>query len=208
VDDINAAVKTYTPRKGFYTLAQIAKFVRPGAQRIDVGGASTPLTLLAFYNTNNGQFTLTGVNSTSSASSLSCALESLPAIPSVDLYYTSSATNLCYGAHVAVNSGAFSVVVPANCVFTLTYSNTVAAPGAQSVSLVTAGRPTLSYGLAVQGGFQLAIAGQPQQRYAIEMSDDLVNWSDFATATNQNGTARVSTPITANRQFYRARLLP
>ena len=126
VDNINASPRTYTPRKGFYTLAQIAKFVRPGAQRINVGGASTPLTLLAFYNTNNGQFTLTGVNSTSSASSLSCALTSLPAIPSVDLYYTSSATNLCYGAHVAVNNGAFSVVVPANCVFTLTYSNTAA----------------------------------------------------------------------------------
>ena len=126
VDDINAVNKTYTPRKQFYTVSQITKYVAPGAIRIDVSGASTPLTLLAFYNTNNGQFTLTGVNTTSSASSLSCALTSLPAIPSLDLYYTSSTTNLCYGGSVAVNNGAFSVVVPADCVFTLTYSNTVA----------------------------------------------------------------------------------
>ena len=70
VDDTNAVVKTYTPRKGFYSLAQIAKFVRPGAQRIDVSGSNTPLTVLAFYNTNNGQFTLTGLNSNSSADNL------------------------------------------------------------------------------------------------------------------------------------------
>ena len=70
VDNINAVPKTYTPRKQFYTVSQITKYVAPGAIRIGVGGASTPLTLLAFYNTNNGQFTLTGVNTTSSASSL------------------------------------------------------------------------------------------------------------------------------------------
>ena len=54
VNDVNATPKTYSPRPTFYTVAQIAKFVRPGAQRISVSGASTPLTLVAFYNTNNG----------------------------------------------------------------------------------------------------------------------------------------------------------
>jgi hypothetical protein len=249
VDNINAAVKTYTPRKGFYTVAQIAKFVRPGAQRINVSGSSTPLTVLAFYNTNDGQFTLAGANTNSKASTLSCALTSLPAIPSLDLYYTSSTTNLCYGAHVAVNNGAFAVLVPADCVFTLTYSNTVATPGAQPVSLVAAGPPTLTYGLPVQGEFQraiagqplrryttvatpgaqpaspvtggpptliyglpvqgefqLVIAGQPLQRYTIEVSEDLVNWSELTNVTLQVGTARISVPMTANRQFYRARL--
>ena len=39
VDDINAVPKTYTPRKTFYTLAQISKYVRPGAQQIDVSGS-------------------------------------------------------------------------------------------------------------------------------------------------------------------------
>ena len=62
VDDTNAVNKTYTPRKQFYTLCQITRYVAPGATRIDVSGASTPLTVLAFYNTNNGQFTLTYTN--------------------------------------------------------------------------------------------------------------------------------------------------
>ena len=138
--------------------------------------------LLAFYNTNNGQFTLTGVNTTSSASSLSCALTSLPAIPSLDLYYTSSTTNLCYGGSVAVNNGAFSVVVPANCVFTLTYTNTVA-PGRSPRRSGQPAPPTLTYGLTAQGEFQLAVAGQPQQQYTIEVSDDLVNWSALTNVT-------------------------
>ena len=126
VSSTGAGPKTYTPRKQFYTISQITKYVAPGATRIGVSGASSPLTALAFYNTNNGQFTLTGVTTSSSATTLSCALTSLPAIPSLGFYYTSSTTNLCYGGSVAVNNGAFSVVVPANCVFTLTYTNTVA----------------------------------------------------------------------------------
>ena len=207
VDNINSSIKTYTPRKGFYTLAQIAKFVRPGAQRINVSGVVSPLSLLAFYNTNSGQLTLAGVNPNSSASSLSCALRSLPTIPSLDLYYTSSTTNLCYGAHVAVINGTFSVVVPADCVFTLTYSNLVATAAAQQgAGSITP--PTLSCGLTAGGVFQLAIAGQPLQQCVIEVSDDLVDWAELATATLQVGTTLIPAPATASRQFYRARLLP
>ena len=140
VNDTNAVPKTYTARPNFYTLSQITAFVRPGAQRIDVSGSVSLEYLLAFYNTNNGQLTLTGVNDTSSASSLSCALTSLPVIPSLDFYYTSSTTNLCYGGSVAVNNGAFSVVVPADCVFTLTYTNHAPSLSPVSVAPLDAGQ--------------------------------------------------------------------
>ena len=123
VNDINAAVKTYTPRKGFYTVAQVARFVRPGARRIDVSGASTPLTVLAFYNTNNGQFTLTGVNTNASPATLSGTLTNLPALASLELYYTDNTTNLFAGGAVPVTNGSFSVSVPADCVFTLAATN-------------------------------------------------------------------------------------
>jgi hypothetical protein len=140
VNDKNAVPKTYTPRKGFYTVAQITRFVRPGARQIDVSGSTAGLTLLAFYKTNSGQLTLTGANTNSSASSLSCALTSLPAIPSLDLYYTSSTTNLCYGGSVAVTNGAFSVVAPADCVFTLTSANHAPSLSPVSVSPINAGQ--------------------------------------------------------------------
>jgi hypothetical protein len=159
VDDINAVNKTYTPRKQFYTVSQITKYVRPGAIRIGVSGASTPLTVLAFYNTNNAQFTLTGVNTSSSATTLSCALTSLPAIPSLYLYYTSSTTNLCYGGSVGVTNGAFSAVVPANCVFTLTYTNTVVTRPASPTIMLAPTNQTLQAGTTAVLGVEAAGTG-------------------------------------------------
>ena len=50
VDDTNAVDKTYTARKNFYTLAQISKWVRPGAQRIGVSGSVASLSPLLAFN--------------------------------------------------------------------------------------------------------------------------------------------------------------
>jgi hypothetical protein len=205
VNDTNAVPKTYTARKNFYTLSQITAFVRPGAQQIDVSGSVSLEYLLAFYNTNNGQLTLTGVNDTSSASSLSCALTSLPAIPSLDLYYTSSTTNLCYGGSVAVNNGTFSVTVPADCVFTLTYTNTVAG---QTVPLVISQAPHFLTPFAQNGNLFLTLVGASGSACLIEASSDLLNWFEVTNVTLLDGTATISAPMTAGHQFYRATLLP
>ena len=69
VDNTNAVPKTYTPRKNFYTMAQISAFVPPGSQRIGVSGSqSSSFMMLAFYHAASGRVTLTGFN-TGSASS-------------------------------------------------------------------------------------------------------------------------------------------
>jgi O-glycosyl hydrolase len=121
VDNENAAVKTYTPRKNFYTVAQISKFVRPGAQRIRVSGSTSSLSpLLAFKHTGLGQVTIVGINTSGSAVNLSGSLASLPMVPHLDLYYTSASANLSNGGSMAVNNGTFSATIPADCVFTLT----------------------------------------------------------------------------------------
>ena len=121
VDDTNAPVKTYTPRKNFYTLAQISKWVRPGAQRIGMSGSTSPFTpLLAFKHSALSQVTVVGINTSSSAAVLNGTLASLPAVQQLDLYYTSASTNLAYGGSVTVSNGTFSKTIPADCVFTLT----------------------------------------------------------------------------------------
>jgi len=121
VDNPNAAVKTYTPRKQFYTHAQISKWVRPGAQRISVTGSASPFSsLLAFKHAGSGQVTIVGINTSGSAATLSGTLASLPAVSHLDLYYTSATANLANGGSVPVNSGAFRATIPADCVFTLT----------------------------------------------------------------------------------------
>ena len=121
VDNTNAVDKTYTARKNFYTLSQISKYVRPGAQRIGVSGSVSSLSpLLAFNHPTLGQITIVGINTSGSATTLSGALASLPTVPYLNLYYTSATTNLANGGSVAVNNGVFSATIPANCVFTLT----------------------------------------------------------------------------------------
>ncbi|HXB59122.1 MAG TPA: LamG-like jellyroll fold domain-containing protein [Candidatus Acidoferrales bacterium] len=193
VDNINATPRTYTPRKQFYTFAQIAKFVRPGAQRINVSASPSGVTMLAFYNTNNGQFTVTGVNSNTTTTSLSCVLTSLPAIPSLDLYYTTSATNLAQGAPVGVTNGIFSVAIPANSVFTLTHSN------AASIFLTP---------LMQNGNFGLTLSGPAGFTYQLQASTNLANWVVLTNVVNSNGTIGFTdTNMPAfSARFYRAML--
>ena len=123
VDDENAAVKTYTARKNFYTVAQISRFVRPGARRIELGGSIYPFwPLLAFYHSGLGQLTVVGINPTAASVTLRGTLASLPPLSGLDLYYTSAGANLASAGRVPVNAGAFSASIPADCVFTLSGS--------------------------------------------------------------------------------------
>ena len=191
VDNINASPLTFTPRKGFYTVAQIALYVRPGANRIGVSNPGSPLSVLAFYNTNNSQFTITGVNSNSAASTLSCSLTSLPAIPALDFIYTTSTTNLCNAGFIPVTNGAFAVLVPASSVFTLTYSNTPAyflTPSMQNGSLV------------------LSLVASPGLTYQIQASTNLVDWVTQTNIVSTNSLIQFSDPNmkTSPMNYYRA----
>jgi O-glycosyl hydrolase len=120
VDDTNAVAKTYTPRKLFYTLSQLTKWVPPGSQYIRVSGSTSPFSpLLAFKHSGLGQVTIVGINTSGSPATLSGTNASLPALVSFALYYTSATTNLAYGGTVAVTNGMFNATIPADCVFTL-----------------------------------------------------------------------------------------
>jgi O-glycosyl hydrolase len=175
VDDKNAVTKTYTPRKQFYTLSQITKYVRPGAQRINVSG-STPLTLLAFYHSAIGQLTLTGVNTSASAVTLSGTLSSLPTVSSLELYYTDSTTNLSDHGAVPVTNSSFVATVPANCVFTLVGSS------------AAAGSPVITQTLMTGGGFILrGTDGVPFRNYRVLSTTNVAlpqtQWTPLATNT-------------------------
>ncbi len=123
VDNTNATPKTYTPRKGFYALAQVAKFVRPGAQRIDATGSLSPLVAMAFYQTNTGQLSIVGENTGTTATLLTGRLTNLPPVNTLDFYYTDSSTNLYHSATIAVSNKTFSLTIPPDCVYTLSGTN-------------------------------------------------------------------------------------
>jgi len=121
VDDTNAVDLTYTPRKNFYTLSQISKFVQPGAYSIYLDNNSpTFAPLMAFWQPVTGQFTLTGINTDTGPDPLSVTLASLPVLSSLELYYTDANSNLVDLATVPVTNGTdFTAMIPADCVFTL-----------------------------------------------------------------------------------------
>jgi hypothetical protein len=200
VNDTNATPLTYTPRESFYAVAQITQYVRPGAQRIYMDSSASPLTMQAFYNTNNLQFTLTGVNTTGSESGLSCALESLPTIPSLAFYYTSTNTNFCYAGQVGVTNGAFSVVVPANCVFTLTCSNLVPPPPPPPPP------PNFISPLLQNGNVCLSVAPAPGMTCKIQVSTNLVNWTTLTNIACTNCALQFmdTNANTFFQRFYRA----
>jgi len=118
VNNTNALIKTYTPRKNFYSTAQISKWVRPGAKRINVGGHSFAY-LTAFKHDALGQVTIVGVNSGGSTT-LTGPLANLPAVSELALTYTTQFTNQAAGGVAAVSGGNFSIGIPGNSVFTLT----------------------------------------------------------------------------------------
>ena len=123
VDDTNAVVKTYTPRKIFYTLSQVSKWVRPGAQMIGVSGSVSSLSpLLAFKHTARGQVTILGINTSGSDATLNGTLASLPTVSNLQplLHDVDHEGPRAYGGNAVVSDGTFGATIPANCVFTLT----------------------------------------------------------------------------------------
>ena len=176
VDDTSAVPRTYTPRKQFYAISQISRYVRPGAQRIDVSGSTSPLTLLAFYHSALGQLTLTGINNAGSAASLSGTLTSLPSVSSLELYYTDSTSNLRDDGPVSVTSGSFVATIPANCVFTLV--------GTSSAT----GAPVIAQASLTDGGFILRGSNGVPYRNCVVLGTTNValpqpQWTPLATNT-------------------------
>jgi O-glycosyl hydrolase len=119
VDNINASTKTYTARKHFYTVAQVSKWVRPGARRIGIAGSQWPFSpMAAFKHETLGRTTIVGVNN-GGTTRLDGTLDSLPGATVIDLYYTTASANLVFGGRTAVSNGSFGVNIPGDCVFTL-----------------------------------------------------------------------------------------
>jgi O-glycosyl hydrolase len=117
----NQATGMYTPRKRFYTNAQVNAFIEPGSVRIGQSDSISNLdTTVAFYNAVTGKISIIGQNSGSSAITINGQLLNLPAVGSLALYTTNSSVNFQRGADVPVTANTFSVTIPANTFFSLT----------------------------------------------------------------------------------------
>ncbi len=212
VNNINASPKTYTARKNFYTLSQITKYVRPGMVRVNVTGGTSSLSALGFSSASTGQVTIVGVNTASSAASLSGTLSSLPSVSSFELYYTDANNNLLDDGPVSVNNGSFSTTIPADCVYTLvasggpvvTVSANITSPSngvnynAPATIPIQATASTSSGSITGVGFFSngTKIGADSASPYSITWSNVAAgSYSLTAIATNSTGITSVSSSI-------------
>jgi hypothetical protein len=69
--------------------------------------------------------------------------------------------------------------------------------------------PTLAITKAVDGQFQISVAGSLGQTFDVQTSIDLMNWTHLTTVTLTGGTAQVTDQeLQLNHRFYRAVLVP
>ena len=121
VNDTNAAPRTYTARKSFYTMSEITAYVPPGSRRINISDSQNgQFMMLGFYHAPSGRVTIAGINGNNSAAAIPIVLTNLPAVASFALYYTDASTNLKQSATFLVTNGNFTATIPSNCVFALT----------------------------------------------------------------------------------------
>jgi O-glycosyl hydrolase len=114
--------KTYFPRKNFYAIQQVSKFVSPGSWQVSVSGAKDSMPVLAFHDTAFNAVSIVGINRTDHPVTLSGSLKNLPGISHLDVYRTSATENVQKAAAINVTAKIFTTTIPAKCVFTLTGS--------------------------------------------------------------------------------------
>lgn len=117
----NPSTKTYLPRKNFYAIQQVSKFVLPGSWRVDIAGSmGDSLVVLAFHDEKTKSVSIVGINKGHSPVKLAGKLIDLPALDKLSMYYTDNTENVKQLADVPVKSKAFNTILPADCIFTLT----------------------------------------------------------------------------------------
>jgi O-glycosyl hydrolase len=122
--------ETYTPRKHFYAISQISRFLTPGSYQVGVAGAQEGLAVVAFYHPESGKLAIVGENSRDTPVSLAGVLNQLPAIRMLEMSYTNAEENLRNSSEIAVKSGRFTAFIPPKCIFALSGSDA----GARAVS--------------------------------------------------------------------------
>ena len=109
----------YIPRKHFYALQQLYGFVKPGAYRIGLSKPDSGLVAIAFQDSLQGM-SLIGINNLDHPLSLTVSLKNLAGIEHLEMYHTSATDNMQKDANVRLSGHQFQILIPANCIFTLT----------------------------------------------------------------------------------------
>ncbi len=111
----NPSTKTYSPRKHFYTIKQVSKYVTPGSTRISMEGPAD-LNAVAFVDSSNTRMIITGINE-NGAFPFKGTVD-MP-VENISITYTDSARNL-QTTDITQTADGFSTTIPAQSIFTIT----------------------------------------------------------------------------------------
>jgi O-glycosyl hydrolase len=117
----DSAAHRYFPRKHFYAMSQVFRFVKPGAYRIAVTKPIAGLDLIAFQD-SSGTMSLIGINNLDHPVVLNGKLKSLPGITRLEMYHTDKTVDLHKDDDIKLKAQSFNTNIPANSIFTITGS--------------------------------------------------------------------------------------
>ncbi|MEP6735033.1 MAG: CehA/McbA family metallohydrolase [Chryseolinea sp.] len=110
--------KSYAPRKTFYAIQQVSKFVAAGSRRVFSSNMGDSLTTVAFYDSTTRQLTIVGVNLTGHPLNFNVGLSGLPSLSKMELFITDDSRNVSKQSDIQVVGKAFAAAVPAASIFT------------------------------------------------------------------------------------------
>ncbi|HEY5917849.1 MAG TPA: CehA/McbA family metallohydrolase [Chryseolinea sp.] len=112
--------KTYHPRKNFYAIQQISRFVNPGAIRIFNSNPGDSINASTFYDSALSQLTVVGINKSKRQTTLHFDVEDARSLQRFELYYTNETDNVRKSGNISIDLHSIKAVIPPNCIFTLT----------------------------------------------------------------------------------------
>ncbi|MEI6048722.1 MAG: hypothetical protein WCS03_07460 [Bacteroidota bacterium] len=111
--------KTYTPRKHFYAISQLSKFLNPGTRQIGVSSQKSGINIVAFNDSVHHKVVVSGINTTDKTLTVKGELINLPKIQRFEFFYTDSLHNVYKNNEISYGENSFQITVPANCIYTL-----------------------------------------------------------------------------------------
>ena len=182
---------TYGPGKALAAIAQVGRFVGPGALRIGAASSSESLPVVAFFDPARRRVTVVGRNTSKGSRTVAGALAGLPPVTSLELYETDPmSADLQRAPDVSVSTGRFTARVSGNAVFTLT-GTTNPTPAARAGGVSSARRePGLS---------------PPQRPPRSQSPPGPVGWSRRTASRKEPARRWPTRPVSETRGRSRAR---
>lgn len=115
----NKDSRTYTPRKHFYTISQVSRYLLPGSVRIGTTPSIDDFFVIAVQDSLK-RVNILGVNLNNTPVHLNASLKNLQKIKGFRMSHTNESVNFETDADVKTRGGKLKATIPANSVFALT----------------------------------------------------------------------------------------